>query len=452
MDQTNNIINLIKNKKYFEAKIICQKAIDDIPNSEIFLSLMGNIFLLERNYQEAKNFFLRGLVVNSENYKLFISLGIANERLNENEEAAKNFLNAINIKPDLFEGLNNLGFIYNKLKKYDLAIKYLTKCIEVKKDYPEANYNLGFAYYNVKDYNNAKLYLEQSLKLKHKAKDTNFYLGEIAKFNKNYQEALKYYVISDHSKTQIRILEMLAITNQNDKYLKTIENIIKNDDCDRRVASITPHILQEYKLKNVYPFCPNPLDFVLKFNLIRENKIDLSFISNLISEIKKQEFSWEIPMRTTVKGFTSRGNLSLLNLKNFKHLENVLLECMFKYKENYKNQNYTFVTSWPNQLKFHSWSNSLKKEGYNISHIHPSGWVSGVVYLKVPKDIKKDEAGIEFSLYGDDFVKNKIPTLTKILKPEVGDLIMFPSSLYHKTIPFNSNEERMCVAFDLMPA
>jgi Putative 2OG-Fe(II) oxygenase len=30
--------------------------------------------------------------------------------------------------------------------------------------------------------------------------------------------------------------------------------------------------------------------------------------------------------------------------------------------------------------------------------------------------------------------------------------VLFPSSLFHRTIPFNSDEERICVAFDLKPA
>ena len=94
-------------------------------------------------------------------------------------------------------------------------------------------------------------------------------------------------------------------------------------------------------------------------------------------------------------------------------------------------------------------SNLLKGEGYNTPHIHPAGWLSGVVYLKMPKSIKKNEAGIEFSLHGEDYlVKNRsIPT--KTIVPTIGDLVLFPSSLFHKTIPFKSNEERIVIAFDI---
>jgi hypothetical protein len=38
-----------------------------------------------------------------------------------------------------------------------------------------------------------------------------------------------------------------------------------------------------------------------------------------------------------------------------------------------------------------------------------------------------------------------------ISSASVGDIVLFPSSLFHRTIPFNSNEERICIAFDLKP-
>jgi hypothetical protein len=33
----------------------------------------------------------------------------------------------------------------------------------------------------------------------------------------------------------------------------------------------------------------------------------------------------------------------------------------------------------------------------------------------------------------------------------MGDIIFFPSSLHHKTIPFSSDGERIIISFDLKP-
>ncbi len=40
--------------------------------------------------------------------------------------------------------------------------------------------------------------------------------------------------------------------------------------------------------------------------------------------------------------------------------------------------------------------------------------------------------------------------LRRIYQPKKGDIILFPSSLFHRTIPFNSDVERCVIAFDLI--
>jgi len=73
-----------------------------------------------------------------------------------------------------------------------------------------------------------------------------------------------------------------------------------------------------------------------------------------------------------------------------------------------------------------------------------------VFYLKIPTTLKNNEGSIEFSLCGEDYPKVKnLPNF--IYLPKIFDIVLFPSSLFHRTIPFNSNEERQVVAFDLMP-
>ena len=92
----------------------------------------------------------------------------------------------------------------------------------------------------------------------------------------------------------------------------------------------------------------------------------------------------------------------------------------------------------------------MLKQGYQKSHIHPAGWLSGVFYLKVPKFLNKNEGSIEFALYGYDYPNDKnLPNL--IHKPKIFDIALFPSSLFHRTIPFSSQEERQVIAFDLHP-
>jgi hypothetical protein len=80
------------------------------------------------------------------------------------------------------------------------------------------------------------------------------------------------------------------------------------------------------------------------------------------------------------------------------------------------------------------------------------GWISGAVYLALPMD-KKDpaEGCFEYGIHGDNYPKKHDNFPVGIATPKVGDIVLFPSSLFHRTIPFSSNEIRICIAFDLKP-
>ena len=44
------------------------------------------------------------------------------------------------------------------------------------------------------------------------------------------------------------------------------------------------------------------------------------------------------------------------------------------------------------------------------------------------------------------------PTSKKIIhQPKIGDIVLFPSTLHHRTIPFTTDTDRIIVSFDLAP-
>ena len=53
------------------------------------------------------------------------------------------------------------------------------------------------------------------------------------------------------------------------------------------------------------------------------------------------------------------------------------------------------------------WHVILKQQGYQDPHIHPSGWLSGVIYLKVVPSLEKNEGAIEFSLNAQNYSDSK---------------------------------------------
>lgn len=107
----------------------------------------------------------------------------------------------------------------------------------------------------------------------------------------------------------------------------------------------------------------------------------------------------------------------------------------------------------PKQYNLSVWATVLEGEGYQAPHIHPSGWLSGVYYVAVPK-IAGDggnDGWIEFGQPGPEYHFSAEPDL-RLVKPEPGMMVMFPSYMFHRTIPFQSDETRISIAFDVVPA
>ena len=90
------------------------------------------------------------------------------------------------------------------------------------------------------------------------------------------------------------------------------------------------------------------------------------------------------------------------------------------------------------------------KNEYNPVHFH-SGNISGVGYLKIPKNITKGTKRLKTN--GTiDFIHGSKSFLSNSLynhNPKVGDMIIFPNYLMHTAYPFKREGERRSFSFNL---
>ncbi len=106
---------------------------------------------------------------------------------------------------------------------------------------------------------------------------------------------------------------------------------------------------------------------------------------------------------------------------------------------------------WPDEINLQGWFVRLIRQGHQKTHIHQDGWLSGVVYLKLTESESPNEGAIKFGLRGFDYPLLREQSPEVIHRPKEGEIALFPSSLFHETIPINTDSERMVVAFDLFP-
>jgi len=100
-----------------------------------------------------------------------------------------------------------------------------------------------------------------------------------------------------------------------------------------------------------------------------------------------------------------------------------------------------------------SWSSRLKDCGFHVNHVHPQGWISSCYYVAVPEAVKDETARQGWIKFGEPSyavaLKNPI---RRALQPVPGRLVLFPSYMWHGTIPFRDQAARTTIAFDVLPA
>lgn len=98
----------------------------------------------------------------------------------------------------------------------------------------------------------------------------------------------------------------------------------------------------------------------------------------------------------------------------------------------------------------HSWSCKLRSSGYHTNHVHPMGWISSAYYVSLPSAL--DDASLRqgWLKFGESHLElGDGPE--HYVRPRVGHLVLFPSYFWHGTVPFESQEERLTIAFDVVP-
>lgn len=99
------------------------------------------------------------------------------------------------------------------------------------------------------------------------------------------------------------------------------------------------------------------------------------------------------------------------------------------------------------------WATRVAAQGVIDTHLHEESWLSGAYYVELPPALEADDhAGwIEFGRPHRGLPEPPADTL-RCLRPDVGLLLLFPSYLYHRTLPFDGGGERISISFDLTPA
>ena len=454
------------------------------PRQYELLFNLANVYLSAAKYVEAIKYYQKVILLNPKIADVYYNLGSAHQALDNWLDAESAYKKAIQIRPDFFEAHGNLGAVLQAQGKLQEAISSYQKVLAINPNdsrghfnlatalrnigllaeaiqhyqhaitlfpnYVTAYTNLGEALYDFGDGESAVAHYQKALSLSPDDPQANYKLGIFLYDSGKLREAIPYFEQSQLDDYKERVLYCLYKSEQFEAFRALLSVAINENKKSPFLATLSAHHAINFEVKDEYNFCKNPMDFVYHGH-VEEISLGKPLLADLLKDINHAEIAKRKQSRLSY-GEQSSGNLFKRSETSFKTLVELIRQHILQYKIQFSLADCELLISFPNELDISSsWYVKMQSGGNLTSHIHETGWLSGSVYLSVPRGDNFDGA-IEFSTHGDNYPKLHDAFPVRAILPIVGDIVLFPSSLFHRTIPFNSSEPRICIAFDLKPA
>ena len=178
-----------------------------------------------------------------------------------------------------------------------------------------------------------------------------------------------------------------------------------------------------------------------------------SFNSALAVELERLHTRRSAPIDQTLQGGTqTAAGLFDRDVREIGLLRDAVQEAVADYiKSLPTDAQHPFLSRRDSEFHFSgSWSCRLASGGFHTNHIHEQGWISSAYYAALPDNLGMGSQGaLKFGQSSLSLGEEDRPS--RMVQPQVGKLVLFPSYYWHGTEPFRAERSRLAVAFDVLP-
>lgn len=375
---------------------------------------LGNTLRERNNFNDAVECYKTAISLNSSYLEAHCNLGVALGELGKLTEAAVCYKKAIIIKPKHAIAHSQLGGILNRLGNLDEAESSYRQALSIQPTHPDANYNFGL------------MLLE----------------------NGKFGEAAKHFKLCGNSNSESYMLRCFYLEDKMTEFYEQLDKLIDKKVCNAMVGSFSSRAKLRYGIETPNPFCVDPLKYVAKIDLNRVCDFERTFVASCKSILNDENTPYR-NQNLIVNGKQTAGNLLALNSESLREIEKVIRSEVYNYRCEFLDSNEGMFINWPTDYSINCWLVSMKSGGELAAHIHEIGWISGSIYINVPAKSRIDSGNLVVCLNSEKFQSGEAGG--ENIDVFTGALCLFPSSLLHYTVPFESEEERIVLAFDVVP-
>jgi hypothetical protein len=235
---------------------------------------------------------------------------------------------------------------------------------------------------------------------------------------------------------------MLYFLGDKENFYKLLPLMESKGEINATMGSFAARAENKFAIQKKNVFVSDPLNYVLNINLLDVYDFNSIFIQTVKNILEKNKVSYRNQNLLT-NGNQTAGDLFQDNSQAVYNIKEILITEIENYRKRFESSKEGFIRNWPNNYQIRGWLINMNNGGKLDPHMHENGWISGAIYINVPP--KKEKNSGNFVVCIDDNQKIN----HQIINVETGSLVFFPASLLHYTIPFESNENRIVLAFDV---
>jgi tetratricopeptide (TPR) repeat protein len=456
---------------------------------------LANTLVLAGRLEEAEHCYKAAIERDPKRPGVHLGLGNALSRSGRFDEAVAAYRNALELAPELAEAHCNIGAVYKETGRLKEAVHAYELALESRPAFARAHANLGAALVELGDFDGAVRACQKAVELAPTVPGIHVNLGVALKEQGKLEAAVAAYrraveLAPAQADTYINLANALKAMGDLDGALLNYDRAReRSPDSAQAHANMGAVLIMQDRPRDALELCDAYLRDRPTDSRVTACKVAAMTELGQNSELAQLMCFERITKRVVCEaayGFASIGHFNealvthilahssltdsptshatrcgkhtgelfadpLGPMGSFKALvETNVASYLHSVRELVSHPYFDTV---PDSTRITAWAVVMRAEGHQIGHIHPTAWVSGVYYAELPRviDAGEDREGwIEFGDYRIDFPGRATPALLQ-LKPERGTMILFPSYLYHRTIPFDSEERRVSVAFDILP-
>ena len=389
---------------------------------------LANVMKALGRLDEARQFYRLALDLDAALAAAHNNLATVEQEFGRLDEAERGFAKAIELDPDFGEAHYNAGVILQEPGRFEDAISAYRRTVEIEPGHAGAQVNIGYALKQLDRLDEAEAVYRRAMEIAPDYDKVIANLGDLLLECGKPTAAVAVCddFLADHpGSTSVLAFKAMALAETGD--------------------DAGAHVLLDFDrlLAPIIIDAPAGFADVTAFN------------DALCDHVLAHPSLTQAPASHATRHGRHSGELLSEPLGPMANFEEVVRGAVEDYcQARPADPVHPFLAQRPAGLGLSMWGVVMATQGHQIAHIHPAAWLSGVYYPRLPDAVRDDDSNhagwIEFGRPPEDFHSSAEPSL-KLVRPEEGLMILFPSYFYHGTVPFRAESPRFSIAFDVLP-